>query len=85
MLSENVAGNIIPYSKLCRIVEIHREKDEQQTSHFWPGKGPIDTYMLLERTVVQFIKREHWMSTVEIGLKFTLLGAAGRHSSVELR
>ncbi len=58
MLSENIAGNIISYSNLCRLLEIHSEEYARQTSHFWFGTSLIDTDKRVERTVVQFMKRE---------------------------
>ena len=84
MLSENVTGNIIPYSNLCRLVAIHREKDERQTSHFRFGKAHcfIDTDMRIERIIVQFMKGDCCVSAMEIVIKLALLSVAGRHSSV---
>ena len=84
MLSENVTGNIIPYLNLCRLVAIHREKDERQTSHFRFGKAHcfIDTDMRIERIIVQFMKGDCCVSAMEIVIKLALLSVAGRHSSV---
>ena len=81
MLSENIAGNIISYSNFCRLLKINRDKDARQTSHFRFATSLIDTDMRVERTIVQFMKRERCVSTVKIVIKRVALSeVADRHA-----
>ncbi len=82
MLSENIASNIVAYSNLYGLVAIHRERDERQTSHFRFATSFIDTDMRVERTIVQFLKRERCVSTVETAIKLALWAVADRHDPV---
>ena len=82
MLSEGIAGHKISYSNICRLLAIHRGKDERQTSLFRSGNGFIDTDMHSECIIIQFTKRERWLSTVETAVKLALSAVADRHGLV---
>ncbi len=87
MLSENVTSNIISYLNLCRLVIIHSEKDERQTSHFRFGNAHclIDTDMHIERITIHFMKGKRCVSAMNMVIEFSLLSVSGRHRSVILR
>ena len=61
-----------------------RRLNTRQTSQSRPAKGRcfVDTSVRIERVIVQVMKGERRVSTVEIAIEVTFLCIVDRHSSV---